>query len=151
VKLRLAAAGDVEGIEGIDGALELESYDRARVRQAIEEGRVVVAEDSPSSSLRASGEVVGYVRWGWFWEKLPYCMIARVTPSHQGRGIGRALYEMVEERLREAGYQFWLSSTEADNERSLAFHAALGFRRIGALSELGQEEDEVFLRKDWGS
>lgn len=93
-------------------------------------------------------EVVGYVRWEWFWDRIPYCMLARVKPSHQRRGIGQTLYAQVETALRERGATFWLSSTEEQNERSLLFHRALGFRLIGALSDLGQESRELFLRKD---
>ena len=43
---------------------------------------------------------------------------------------------------------FWLSSTEETNEISRRFHEALGFRRIGALVELGQDVPEVFYLRD---
>jgi len=71
-----------------------------------------------------------------------------VHPDHRRRGIGRRLYQHIEDGFRRAGGAFWLSSTEEDNERSRRFHEALGFRRIGALEELGQDVPEVFYRKE---
>ena len=109
---------------------------------AIDSGRVLVAEDD--------GEVPAYLRWEWFWDTMPLCLTVRVLAEHRRRGIGRALYSAAEEAFRAGGATFWLSSTEETNERSLRFHKALGFRRIGALSELGQDVREVFMRKDLG-
>lgn len=141
--IRHATLDDLSSIQDVDRALEQHVSDEDILRASIEGGRVVVAVDGD--------DVVGYVRYEWFWDRIPYCMLARVKPSHQRQGFGHALYELVEEGLRERGIPFWLSSTEEDNERSLAFHRALGFRPIGELSDLGQESREIFLRKDLDS
>jgi len=140
VAVRLATPGDIPAIEAIDRALGMASEKRPIVERAITEGRVVVADDG--------GTVAGYVRWSWFWEKVPFSTLARIHPDYQHHGHGRALYAAIEAHLRPRGHRFWLSSTEEDNTRSRAFHAALGFREIGALSELDQDVREVFLRKD---
>lgn len=113
---------------------------RPIVARAIKEGRVVVASESAT--------IVGYARWSWFWDKIPFSTLVRVHPDQQRRGVGRALYAAVEVRLRDLGERFWISSTEKDNWHSRRFHAALGFREIGALAELDQDVLEVFLRKD---
>jgi ribosomal protein S18 acetylase RimI-like enzyme len=108
---------------------------------AIADGRMAVAEVE-------GGGVVGYVRWEYFWDTIPLCLAVCVQPQHQRRGIGRRLYEHIEDGFRRAGHTFWLSSTEETNDISKRFHEALGFRRIGALKELGQDVPEVFYRKD---
>jgi GNAT superfamily N-acetyltransferase len=140
MSVRSATQGDLSAIQAVDRALDQHVSDPEILRASIEGGRVVVAVDGD--------EVVGYVRWEWFWDRIPYCMLARVRPPHQRLGVGRALYEHVEAGLRELGATFWLSSTEEQNERSLRFHRALGFRLIGALSDLDQESRELFMRKD---
>jgi ribosomal protein S18 acetylase RimI-like enzyme len=138
--VRLATADDIHAIQDVDRALEQHASDPDILTASIQAGRVVVTVDAD--------KVLGYVRWEWFWDRIPYCMLARVRPSHQRLGVGRMLYEHVEAALRERGIAFWLSSTEEDNERSLRFHRALGFRLIGALSDLDQDSREIFMRKD---
>jgi L-amino acid N-acyltransferase YncA len=108
---------------------------------AIAGGKVTVTEAE-------GGDVVGYVRWEYFWDTIPLCLTVRVHPDHRRRGLGRALYQHVDNVLRREGHAFWISSTEETNETSIRFHEALGFRRIGALVELGQDVPEVFYRKD---
>ena len=138
--VRDARPDDLPGIERVDLALENHSHGDA-VSRAIAEGKVAVAEGEEG--------IAGYVRWEHFWDTIPYCTTARVAPDHQRRGLGRRLYEHVEERFRAAGIGFWLSSTEETNERSQRFHEALGFRPIGQLRELDQDVmPELFYRKD---
>ena len=96
------------------------------------------------------GAVVGYIRWACFWDTIPLCLTVCVGPEHQRHGLGRRLYEHAEDSFRRADCAFWLSSTEETNDVSIRFHEALGFRRIGALEELGQDVPEVFFRKDIG-
>jgi len=142
MEIRAATPADVGAIQDVDRALDQHMSDADVLLHAIDGGRVAVALD---------GEVVaGYVRWEWFWDRIPLCVFARVRPSRQRTGVGRALYAQVEADLRARGCEFWLSSTEEDNKRSLRFHRALGFRLIGALADLGQESREVFMRKDLG-
>jgi L-amino acid N-acyltransferase YncA len=138
--IRAAAAGDAPAIEDVDRALDQRVSNPDILSASIVAGRVAVALDGD--------QIVGYVRWQWFWDDIPYCVLARIKPSHHRRGVGRALYQYVEADLRGRGARFWLSSTEEQNERSLRFHRALGFRLIGALSDLGQEQRELFMRKD---
>lgn len=138
--VRTATLADIPAIQDIDRVLDQRVSDESVLRHAIEGGRVAVAF--------AGEDVAGYVRWDWFWDTIPYCAMARVRPSHQRKGSGRALYAHVENDLARRGCEFWLSSTEEDNDRSLRFHRALGFRLIGALSDLGQDCREIFMRKD---
>lgn len=138
--VRLATTEDIASCQAIDDALGQKRATPEPFQRALDGSRVVLAEDG--------GAVRAYLWWSWFWDKWPMATIARVHPDHQRSGHGRALYAAVEERFRTLGCKFWLSSTEEDNVRSIAFHEALGFRRIGALRELDQKVREVFLRKD---
>jgi GNAT superfamily N-acetyltransferase len=142
LEARTATTADIGGIQDVERALEQRVSEDAVLRRAIEAGQVLVAVDGD--------DVAGYLRWEWFWDRIPLCVFVRVRPSHQRLGVGRALYEHAEADLRSRGCEFWISSTEEANERSLRFHRALGFRLIGALSDLGQESREVFMRKDLG-
>lgn len=74
----------------------------------------------------------------WFSERYDdFVYLDRIAiPSRfQRLGIGRAMYEEVERRVgvgRPSATQFTLEvNLEPRNDRSLAFHAALGFREVG--------------------
>jgi L-amino acid N-acyltransferase YncA len=139
-KVREADRNDLRVIQEIDRLFVATQTPADVLRKAIAEGKVVVSE---------SGEgVVGYVRWDNFWDTIPLCVMIRVRPELQGRGIGRQLYERIEATFRQRGCAFWLSSTDETNENSQRFHESCGFRQIGALAELGQDAREIFYRKD---
>ena len=56
-----------------------------------------------------------------------------VAAPHRGRGIARALYADLFDRARAAGYARIAAEVNAEpaNPGSDAFHAAMGFRRVG--------------------
>ena len=138
--VRAAILADLPAVQDVDRSLDQRVSEKSVIKHAIEGGRVAVALDGD--------ELSGYLRWEWFWDRIPLCLFVRVRPSHQRTGVGRALYAYVEADLARRGCDFWLSSTEETNDRSLRFHRALGFRLVGALSDLGQDSREIFMRKD---
>ncbi|MCH7484736.1 MAG: GNAT family N-acetyltransferase [Chloroflexi bacterium] len=138
--VRAAILADLPAVQDVDRSLDQRVSEKSVIKHAIEGGRVAVALDGD--------ELSGYLRWEWFWDRVPLCVFVRVRPSHQRTGLGRALYAHVEADLARRGCDFWLSSTEETNDRSLRFHRALGFRLVGALSDLGQDSREIFMRKD---
>jgi len=138
--IRPARAADGPALQALDRLFAGPRHSDELFLRAIAEGKVTVAE-SPEG-------VVGYVRWDYFWDTIPLCLTVCVEWEHQRRGVGRRLYEHIEDGFRRAGHSFWLSSTEETNEVSVRFHEALGFRPIGAIEELGQDIPEVFYRQD---
>ncbi len=94
----------------------------------------------------AEGEtVVGYAyacRWAkraaydWSVETSIY-----VADGQQGKGIGRALYEELFERLRRQGFRVAVAGITLPNPASIGLHGSLGFESIGALRDIGWKED----------
>lgn len=96
----------------------------------------------PYIVLEEGGEILGYAYAGPFKARAAYdrsCEVSiYVKRDAQGRGYGRALYEHLEERLRELGilnlYACIASPIMEDEyltRNSELFHAHLGFVRVG--------------------
>ncbi|MFT4513805.1 MAG: L-amino acid N-acyltransferase YncA [Planctomycetota bacterium] len=62
---------------------------------------------------------------------------AYVADSAQGRGVARLLYERLFERLVELGYCNALAGIAGPNDKSAAFHAAMGFTLVGVYHHIG--------------
>ena len=103
-------------------------------------GRVMVVE--------VDGDVVGFLRWGLFWDQVPFMNLLWVRPASRGQGIGTALVDAWERSQLVAGHPLVLTSTMSD-ERSQRLYRRLGYVDSGVLLLPG-EPAELILRKPLG-
>jgi GNAT superfamily N-acetyltransferase len=73
------------------------------------------------------GMSAGNCETGWIWALF-------VRPGHEGRGIGRALFEMACDALVHAGFRTLWLSTDPDT-RAERFYRAAGWREAGRNAE----------------
>ncbi|HTR74770.1 MAG TPA: GNAT family N-acetyltransferase [Solirubrobacterales bacterium] len=108
----------------------------ARISRYAATHQFLVAEDG--------GEVVGYAyacpwaeraAYRWSVESSVY-----VGTRHQGRGIGRALYAELFDRLRAQGFRVVVAGITLPNPASIALHEGVGFEPIGALRDIGWKQ-----------
>ncbi len=80
------------------------------------------------------GTVTGYAYAAAPFERAAYSWCAEpsiyLAPEAQGKGVGRQLYLVLEELLRLQGYQLSYAIITTENERSLAFHRAMGYTHL---------------------
>ena len=90
------------------------------------------------------GRVLGYAYAGAPWERAAYRWSAEVSiylaPEVQGKGVGRALYERLEEILTRQGYRMVYAIITEENTASIAFHAALGYRTVTTFRNCGYKQ-----------
>jgi ribosomal protein S18 acetylase RimI-like enzyme len=87
----------------------------------------------------------GFLRFGLFWDAIPFMNQLWVEPDRRGAGIGRQLVGFWEERMRARGFSLVLTSTLAD-EPAQHFYRKLGYIDSGALILPG-ESLEIIFRK----
>ena len=77
-----------------------------------------------------------------------YIHFAGVSPGHRGRGVGRLLYERFFDAARAGSRSVVRCVTAPVNERSVAFHRALGFE-VDEVAEGydGRGGDRVLMSK----
>lgn len=113
------------------------------VRRCIENSEYLVAD--------SNGKNVGFLRFSWFWGKIPYMDMIVVSEDNRCLGIGTRLFEHWETTMKQAGASILMTSAMADEPEPQAWHERNGFVRSGQLT-FGrmQETPEVFFIKPRG-
>ena len=105
----------------------------ARFREHIETYPWLVFEEN--------GEVIGYAYAGRPFARMAYSWCAEisvyVSDACHGRGIGRALYAEVERILKMQGVEVVYAIITGENEASLRFHRALGYKHTAKYEKCG--------------
>lgn len=133
MNIQIAGMGDLPALARLDRHIaprELENSVRL--------GRVYVAEER--------GELAGWLRWNLFWDNTPFMNLLFVLEARRGGGLGRALAEHWEERMREAGYGAVMTSTQA-GECAQHFYAKLGYEAVGGFLPPGEGYELMFCKK----
>jgi ribosomal protein S18 acetylase RimI-like enzyme len=105
--------------------------------ELVSAGRIMLVE--------VDGDVVGFLRWGLFWDQVPFMNMLWVLPDRRGQGVGTDLVDAWEKVQLGAGHDLVLTSTMSD-ERSQRLYRRLGYVDSGALLLPG-EPAELILRK----
>ncbi|MFZ2012823.1 MAG: GNAT family N-acetyltransferase [Nocardioides sp.] len=132
VSTRTADAGDLVFLGEVDR--HVTEQELARVVAA---GRVLVAEEESTP--------IGLLRWGMFWDAVPFMNLLFVLPEHRSRGAGTLLVETWERAQAAAGHALVLTSTSAA-EAAQHLYRRLGYVDSGSLL-LPDEPTELVLRK----
>ena len=91
------------------------------------------------------GAVAGYAYSSTYRPRPAYDRTREVSvylaPPAVGRGLGRALYADLLDRLRADGMHVALGVIALPNDASEALHRSFGFERVGVLPEVGYKFD----------
>ena len=88
---------------------------------------------------------VGWLRYGHFWDELPFINMLWVEEACRGRGLGRRLVEFWEGEMRKQGYEKVMTSSLA-NEQAQHFFRRVGYQDCGALLLPGEPVEIVFIK-----
>lgn len=92
------------------------------------------------------GGFVGWLRFGLFWDNIPFMNMLYILEEHRGKGCGTELVAFWEREMKNAGFGRVLTSTQS-NERAQFFYRKIGYSDCGALL-LPNEPLEMFFIKN---
>jgi len=77
-------------------------------------------------------EIIGFLRFGFFWDQIPFINLIKVEQAYQHKGVGTAMVEKFSQVMRDHGHQEIFTSS-LSNETAQHFYRKLGFKDIGSL------------------
>lgn len=133
MNIRIATQAEYEQLAELDHHI-----DKEMMVHKINQREVIVAMEGTV--------VIGWLRYGYFWDSIPFMNMLTVIEEYRGRSIGTELIAYWENILRDRGFSEVLTSTLA-NERSQFLYRKLGYQDCGALL-FPNEPLEIILRKN---
>lgn len=108
-----------------------------RLEEVLQNRRIIVA--------KLGEETVGWLRYGYFWDYIPFMNRLTVTPHLRGKGIGHALTMFWEQAMQREGHEVLFTSSYS-HERGQHFYRKMGYKDIGGFI-LPQEPLELIFMK----
>jgi len=135
--IRIATIDDLEFVAAHDRHVTREVMARK-----IADARVYVISSEDE-------DIIGWLRYGLFWDSIPFMNMLFILEPHRRKGFGRQLVERWERDMREQGFDLVLTSTQSDEEAQ-HFYRRLGYVDAGVLL-LPDEPAEIIMRKQLGT
>lgn len=118
---------------------EQERLSVSELEAILRRGRILIADGSNSPTP------VGWLRWGLFWDEVPFMNRLHVEEGHRRGGIGQLLVTEWESQCRNAGHKLVVTSTLSD-ESAQHFYRRIGYLDAGCLLLPGEALEILFVK-----
>jgi GNAT superfamily N-acetyltransferase len=112
--------------------------DRDVIREKVARREIMVAY--------ADGRPVGFLRYGYLWDEIPFMNLLWVEEVSRGKGYGTQLVSSWEREMRKLGYDSAMTSSSS-HERAQHLYRSLGYVDVGSLLMPDEPLEIVFLKE----
>jgi GNAT superfamily N-acetyltransferase len=131
--VRLATQDDLNQLT------ERDRLPEAEVAAILTRGRILLAVDDDTEGF------VGWLRWGLFWDEVPFMNRLHVDAPRRGAGVGRLLVSEWERGCGRDGRDIVMTST-LSAESAQHFYRRLGYSDAGCLLLPGESAEIFFIK-----
>jgi ribosomal protein S18 acetylase RimI-like enzyme len=107
------------------------------IRRKLEQNEIIVIRDDK--------QLLGWLRYGYFCDVIPFMNMLYVEEKHRRKGLGTRLVEFWENEMRKKGYDKVMTSSDSP-EQGQHFYRKLGYRDCGALLLPDESLEIIFLK-----
>jgi GNAT superfamily N-acetyltransferase len=126
--------------DDLDELTERERLPEAEVAAILTRGRILLAVDDDREG------VIGWLRWGLFWDEVPFMNRLHVDAPRRGAGVGRLLVSEWERDCGRDGHDTVMTST-LSAESAQHFYRRLGYTDAGCLFLPGESAEIFFIKR----
>ncbi|ETT41880.1 GNAT family N-acetyltransferase [Paenibacillus sp. FSL P4-0176] len=92
------------------------------------------------------GSRVGWMRYGYFWDNLPFMNMIWIDEPYRNGGYGKKVVHHWEKLMKQQGFDTVMTSTQSD-EHAQHFYRKLGYVDAGALLLDTQPLEIILIKK----
>jgi ribosomal protein S18 acetylase RimI-like enzyme len=96
--------------------------------------------------VEVEGVFTGWLRFGYFWDCLPFMNMLHILEEWRGMGLGAGLVSFWEDEMLRTGYNLVMTSTMS-NENAQHFYRRLGYIDAGALLLPGEPLEIILIKR----
>ena len=96
--------------------------------------------------VKADDKIIGWLRYGYFWDSIPFMNMLVIDENYRGKGIGKELVVFLERDMKAKGHKFIMTST-LSNEMAQHFYRKLGYKDSGSLILENEALEIIFTKK----
>ena len=96
--------------------------------------------------MLAGGNLAGWLRWGLFWDEIPFMNMLYFLEEYRGLGFGTQLVGFWENEMLKLSYDKVMTSSQA-NETAQHFYRKLGYRDAGGFFPFCMDFEILFTKE----
>lgn len=120
--------------------LDNEQYiSKQLIKNKLKKKEIIIVKDKDNN-------VVGWLRYNYFWDHIPFMNMLYLIEKYRRKGIGRELVNFWETEMKDKGYEVIMTST-LSNEQAQYFYRKLGYKDSGSLLLDNKPLEIIFTKK----